>query len=50
MGVRLDTLATASANADRALAAMEAGRMPQAGPLAAADIQLFRDWIAGGKQ
>jgi mono/diheme cytochrome c family protein len=48
-GVRLDTLATASANADRALAAMEAGRMPQAGPLPAADIQLFRDWIAGGR-
>jgi len=49
-GVRLDTYAKASANADRALAAVKAGRMPTSGPLAASEIQLLQDWITGGKQ
>ena len=29
---------------------LEQGRMPAAGPRAASDVQLFRDWIAGGRQ
>ncbi len=50
-GIRLDTYAGASANADRALAAVQAGRMPLGGsPLPAADVQMLQDWIAGGKQ
>lgn len=48
-GIRLDTYAGASANAARALAAVQAGRMPLGGsPLPAASIQALQDWIAGG--
>jgi mono/diheme cytochrome c family protein len=48
-GIRLDTYAGASANAARALAAVQAGRMPLGGtPLPAADIQAIQDWISGG--
>ena len=50
MGVKLATYAQASANADRALASMQAGTMPKGGTaLSAAQIQVFADWIAGGK-
>lgn len=49
MKIRLDTFSTASANAGRALSAIEAGRMPPGGKLPAAQVQAIRDWIAGGK-
>jgi mono/diheme cytochrome c family protein len=48
-GVRLDTHANASANASRALSSIEAGRMPPAGKIPAAQVQALRDWIAGGR-
>jgi mono/diheme cytochrome c family protein len=47
-GVRLNTYAGASTNASRALAAVQAGRMPPSGPLAAADAQALADWVAAG--
>jgi mono/diheme cytochrome c family protein len=50
MGVKLATYAQVSANAAPALSAMQAGTMPKGGtPLSAAQIQMFADWIAGGK-
>ena len=49
-GLRFDTFATASTNAARGLAAVEAGRMPKAGPLPAASVQVLRDWISGGRK
>jgi mono/diheme cytochrome c family protein len=48
-GVRLDTYAQASTNAAKALAAMQGGTMPPGNPLPASSVQLFADWIAGGK-
>lgn len=48
-GVRLDTYTAASNNASKALTAMQAGRMPPAGPLSAGQIALLADWIAAGK-
>jgi mono/diheme cytochrome c family protein len=47
-GIRLDNYTGASRNAARALTAIEAGRMPPSGPLSAADVQAFRDWVAAG--
>jgi mono/diheme cytochrome c family protein len=47
-GIRLDTYATASANAAKALSAMQGGRMPANNPLPAATIQVVADWVAGG--
>lgn len=47
--IRLDTYATASTNASRALSAIDAGRMPPGGRLPAAQVQAIRDWIAAGK-
>lgn len=47
--IRLDTYATASTNAAKALAAMQGGTMPPGNPLPAASVQLVADWIAGGK-
>jgi mono/diheme cytochrome c family protein len=48
-GIRLGSYTTASANAPAALAAMQAGTMPPGNPLPAASVQLFADWIAGGR-
>jgi len=48
VGVRLDTYATASANASRALAAMQGGTMPPGRPMSASNVQVFADWVAGG--
>jgi len=49
MGVRLDSYATVSLNATRALSAIQAGRMPPGGSIAASQIQALNDWIAAGK-
>jgi len=48
--VQLDSYANASKNAALALSAMQGGIMPPGSPLPASSIQLFSDWIAGGKQ
>ena len=47
--IRLDTYANASKNAAAALAAMQAGTMAPGNPVPASSVQLFADWIAGGK-
>jgi cytochrome c553 len=47
--IRFDGYLVASQNAAKALAAMQAGTMPPGGPLPAESVQLFADWIAGGK-
>jgi len=48
-GIRLSSYATASTNASAALTAMQGGAMPPGNPLPASSVQLFADWIAGGK-
>lgn len=50
MGLRFDTYAASAANAASGLAAVQASRMPKAGPLTVAEVQLFADWITGGKK
>jgi mono/diheme cytochrome c family protein len=48
--VQLDSYVNASKNASLALAALQGGIMPPGGALPASSVQLFSDWIAGGKQ
>ncbi len=47
--IRLDSFSASSTSASKALTAMRNGRMPPGNPLPAATVQLFADWIAGGK-
>lgn len=47
--IRLDSYSAVSANAAAALSAMQAGRMPPGNPLPASTVQVFADWINGGK-
>lgn len=48
-GIRLDTYAQASANANAANGEIQSGGMPPGGPLSAEDKALFQQWLDDGK-